>query len=187
MEPALGIGKSRAKATSLTALSEDRGSTIALGVYPPLSRVVVVDDAENDTYLLSHLLEKAGLAMAPQVFTTGETALTFLADTASRGDPLSVPSVMFIDVWLPGLGGFGLLKWMREQEPLQKIVTIMLSGSDEPRNLGKAGQLGADCYLVKFPSPSGMRDLLDAIQQSLTLPVPRPPLNVSCNLLLTAK
>ncbi len=150
---------------------------------PPLSRVVVVEDGEDDAFVLSHLLEKAGLQVTPQIFTTGEAAVEYLAHAASCSDPRAIPSVLFVDVWLPGLSGFDLLKWVRHHEALHAMATILLSATGEPRDLGKAGRLGADCYLIKFPPPSSIRDILAELQKLSATPRPRPTLTVSCNLL----
>lgn len=154
-----------------------------MAVHLPLARVVVVEDHEDDVFVLSHLLEKAGLQVTPQIFSTGEAAVEFLAHAASQRDPLAIPTAMFADVWLPGLSGLDLLKWVRHHEALEPMSMVLLSASDEPRDLGKAGRLGADGYVIKFPPPSAMREILAAIRQAATAPRPRPLLPVSCNLL----
>lgn len=150
----------------------------------PVLRVIIVDDRDEDTYLLSRLLERAGLPTRPLVFPTGEAARDFLASATEQGTV--APTTGFFDVTLPGLTGFELLAWVREQPALRSMTVILLSASDEPRNLGKAAQLGADCYAIKYPPIPAIRDLIIEAGRSVPLPPPRPPLAVHCNLLHSA-
>lgn len=133
--------------------------------------------------MFSHLLVKAGLQVTPHTLATAEAAVEYLSDAIARSDPQAIPTAMFAAAWLPGINGFDLLKWVRQQPPLQNMAFIMLSGSGEPRDLGKATRLGADCYLIKFPSLSGMRTILAEIEKCAALPPPRPVFGVPCNLL----
>lgn len=160
----------------------DRFAT-TLDVQSPLSRVVVVEHGQEDAFVLCHLLEKAGLQVTPQVFPSGEAAVEFLTQAMANGDPRSVPSALFVNVWLRGLGGFDLLKWARKQDPLRSTAVVMLSRFDEPRDLGKAARLGADGYLIKFPTPSAMRELIVELEKLIAMPWPRPALPVASNLL----
>jgi CheY-like chemotaxis protein len=152
-------------------------------VQTPLSRIVVVEHGQEDAFVLCHLLEKAGLQVTPQIFPSGEAAVEFLVHAMTSGDPRSLPSALFVNVWLRGLTGFDLLKWVRKQEPLRSTPMIMLSRFDEPRDLGKATRLGADGYLIKFPSPSAMRELLGVLDKRASTPWPRPAIPVVSNLL----
>lgn len=144
-----------------------------------------MESNRDDAFVLSHLLEKAGVQITPQVFASAEAALENLAEAAKSDDDRALPTVLFVNVWQTGLGGFDLVRWVRLQPALQSVATILLSRADEPRDLGKATRVGADGYLIKFPSPVVMREILAAIEQAATTPRPRPPLPVASNLLVT--
>lgn len=181
--PSPAVGNDRCRTVLYKFLVVRRIGLLPSGVRSPLSRVVVVEDAEDDALILCRLLEKGGLQVTPSRFSNAEEAVSHLSEIMQRNDPLEMPSALFADVWLPGLTGFDLLKWIRHQPALQAMTTVLLTGSDEPRDLGKAGKLGADCYLIKFPPPSAMREILAEIQHVAATPRPRPVLSVSCNLL----
>lgn len=159
----------------------DLGTTFA--VQSPLSRIVVVEHGQDDAFVLCHLLEKAGLQVTPQVFPSGEAVVEYLSQAMANGDPRSIPSALFVNVWLRGLGGFDLLKWVRKQDALRSAAVILLSRFDEPRDLGKAARLGADGYLIKFPTPSAMRELISELEKRSATPWPRPAIPVGSNLL----
>lgn len=138
---------------------------------------MVVEDGEDDAFVLTHLLAKAGLSVTPLRFDTAESAVRYLSGLA----PDAVPSVVFVSVRLPDIDGYSVAKWIRQQEAFNATVVILMGAVNEPRNFGKAAHLGADAYLVKFPSPSEMRELLAEIERAMTAPFPRPPLPVACN------
>ena len=154
-------------------------------VTPPPSRAIVVDDGEEDAFILTSLLERAGVG-SRSVFRTGEAAIETLDAVANAAEDHGLPSLAFIEVRLPGLNGFELLRWIRESPKLQTMAVVLLSTTDEPRNLGKALQLGADCYMIKFPPMSAMRDVIAKLQDNMAQPLPRAVIPVTCNLLFAA-
>jgi DNA-binding response OmpR family regulator len=62
------------------------------------------------------------------------------------------PRAVFLDVKMPHLDGFETLKWIRAQKHLRRVCVVMLSGSGEGRDIELARTLGANDYLVKYPS-----------------------------------
>lgn len=153
-------------------------------VKPPPARFIIVEDSEEDADILARSLDRSGGGGAV-VCHTGEKAILAL-NTLADAAPGSCPVAVFLDVGLPGMGGFELLKWIRQHERWQSLVVVLLSGTDEPRNLGKAAQLGADCYMIKFPPISVMRDLVAEIHRSARHGLPRPVVPITCNLLVAA-
>ena len=117
-----------------------------------LPPVLVVDDSPDDIFFIRRLLDKAGLRHPVITFLDSGDALNFLravADTAEA--TMLCPCLMFLDIKMPNVHGFVLLKWVRRQTSLDKMRVVMLSGSDEPKDHERAEKLGADEYLVKFP------------------------------------
>jgi CheY-like chemotaxis protein len=148
-----------------------------LRVHSPSGPVLLVEDCEDDAVILTHMLERSG-ATRPTVYATAEAAVQNFQQAAPE-----IPLCAFIDVTLPGMSGFDLLRWIRSQEALRQMAVALFSASDEPRNLGKAAQLGADCYLIKFPTMSILRDVVTELRWTVDRPLPRPPVPIPCNLL----
>lgn len=149
----------------------------------PVSRITIVEHGQDDAFVLSHLIERAGAKMTPQVFSSGEAVLEILAEAIKQNDPRALPTALLVNVWLKGLSGFDLLKWVRHQEALRAMTVILLSHFDEPRDLGKAVRLGADAYLIKFPPPAAMRDLIVELDERAGTPSSPVGVRVACNLL----
>ncbi len=60
-----------------------------------------------------------------------------------------MPSLVLLDLKMPKKDGFEVLKWMREQPEFKRLVAVVLSTSDEPVDINRAYDLGANSFLVK--------------------------------------
>jgi DNA-binding response OmpR family regulator len=85
----------------------------------------------------------------------------FLTDLLKIG-PLS-PSVVLLDIMMPGMGGLEVLRQIREREDADPIV-IMISCLEHPSTTQRALDEGADHFVVK---PFRVRDLLDLLHDAL--------------------
>ena len=71
------------------------------------------------------------------------------------------PSVMFLDVKMPGATGFDVLRWVREHPECSVLPTLMLSSSDDENDVKLAYELGANGYFAK---PATLNDLKNILQ-----------------------
>jgi CheY-like chemotaxis protein len=108
-----------------------------------LTKLLVIEDNINDSYLLTHQLARAQIEDCVTVISNGKEALDFLLNAS----PL--PIAIFLDLNLPGLGGVHLLKMMRKDPRLREIPVIVMTGSMEAKNLEECTKLGVTDYLVK--------------------------------------
>ncbi len=99
-------------------------------------KILVVDDDPNIARLVSLYLEKEGYQVL--VETRGDTAVS-----AFRKDP---PSLMLLDIMLPGMDGWQVCRTIRQ---FSNIPIIMLSAKDETFDKVLGLELGADDYVTK--------------------------------------
>jgi twitching motility two-component system response regulator PilH len=105
----------------------------------PGPQVLVVDDNILVCRTLARLLSRSGYAA--QCIDSGEEALVYLQD--------SQPAVVFLDVMMPGISGFEVLKWIRQDERCKKVIVLMYSAQPDPEFQRRAAELGANDYIVK--------------------------------------
>lgn len=123
--------------------------------------LMMVDDDADDVVIFAHRLKMAGFRRPLLHFKNGGDAFMFLKQFCTGEKAADQrPSVMFLDVNMPNLSGFDVLVWARQQPALKGMKIIMLSGATEPWDAKIALKLGADDYLMKFPEPEVLVDLL---------------------------
>jgi two-component system response regulator len=113
--------------------------------------IVIADDDEDDIFFATRALQKGGVA-APILTCANGRELIALLRKLLESEGAQLPRVVFLDIKMPEVSGFDALKWIRSEERLREMPVIMLSGSKETRDTELADSLGADGYLVKYPS-----------------------------------
>ncbi|HLU09784.1 MAG TPA: response regulator [Oceanobacillus sp.] len=126
---------------------------MALKHDPPL--VLVADDEVNTTIMLQHIFERDGYRV--ERVTNGVAAL----DAAKN----LLPDLILLDILMPGLNGFEVLRKLREDEETATIPTIMITANArEPADVARGMKLGADDYLYK---PFAPQELLARAQSKI--------------------
>jgi len=101
--------------------------------------VLVVDDCVDMGRVLVRLLRRFGVDST--FVASGQGAIDFLHD--------NVPSLMILDVMMPGLGGFDVLKLVRADPKLGTLPIVMYSALSDTESQNEAVRLGASDYMVK--------------------------------------
>jgi len=118
-----------------------------------LQPILVADDDEDDVFFIQRLIKKSGVPNPVKVFDDGSEVVNYLggARLDAEGGRLRCPKLLFLDLNMRGLGGFGFLEWARKQQGLSPLTIVVLSNSNEPEIVARALELGAHRYLVKYP------------------------------------
>lgn len=119
-----------------------------------MARILIVDDEEDLLEVLAYNLELSGFKVDRAV--SGRLAL----DAAARRRP----DLIVLDVMLPDLQGFEVLRILRTREATRGIPVILLTARGEESDVLVGFELGADDYIVKPFSP---RELLARVRAVL--------------------
>lgn len=101
--------------------------------------VLVVDDNILVCRTLARLLSRSGYAA--QCIESGEEALVYLQNCK--------PAVVFLDVMMPGINGFEVLRWIRQNDQCKDVIVLMYSARPDAEFQRLAAELGANDYIVK--------------------------------------
>jgi CheY-like chemotaxis protein len=113
--------------------------------------VLLVEDNDEDATLTKCVLLEAGLTNPVHVVSTADEALAYFSGVGKYADRISfpIPKVVFVDLKLPGKSGHEVLRWLSGREEFWHVLTVVLTGSDDPTDRKLAYELGANCYLEK--------------------------------------
>jgi CheY-like chemotaxis protein len=126
----------------------------------PLSRtILIVEDNEDDLFAVTRALKKARISNPVRVVTDGREAVDYLSGAGKFSDraEFPIPFLIFMDLKLPGLTGFQVMEWIRDQYHLSSIAVVVLTSSDELRDHQRAQALGVRSYLVKPPTVEDLK------------------------------
>src|SRR6185503_14059178 len=124
--------------------------------------ILLAEDREDDIVLLRRAFKKANLVNPLQVVKNGEEAIAYLKGEglfANRAE-YPLPSLMLLDLKMPRKDGFEVLDWIRQQPSLRTLRVVVLTASDQMRDVNRAYQLGANSFLVK---PTDFDDFITMI------------------------
>jgi CheY-like chemotaxis protein len=118
--------------------------------------VLLVEDNDNDVFMMKMACQRTGIPHAFRVVSDGDAAVEYLSGSGAYGDLAAYPpaDVVFLDIKMPRRDGHEVLKWIRSQPGLKNLPVIMLTGSDQDADVTQAYQLGATSYLQKIPDPA---------------------------------
>jgi CheY-like chemotaxis protein len=128
-----------------------------------LKSILLVEDDPKDIELTLGSLEEYNLANEVLVARDGAEALDYLYRRGQFADyPAGNPAVILLDVKLPKVDGFEVLKTIRSDDKLKLIPVTILTSSREDNDLIQSYQLGANAYIVK---PVDFHQFTDAIKK----------------------
>ena len=113
--------------------------------------ILLAEDREDDVILIRKAFQKAGLNNPIHLVTDGEETIAYLNGDrpyTNRAE-YPLPHLLLLDLKMPIKDGFDVLRWVRQQPSLQLLPIIVLTSSEQMRDVDLAYQLGANSFLVK--------------------------------------
>jgi CheY-like chemotaxis protein len=112
---------------------------------------LLVDDNANDIALIRRAFQKAKVLNPLFIAKGGEEAIAYLSGAGKYCDraEFPLPSLVLLDLKMPGIDGFEVLRWIRAQPTLRALRVVILTGSDSMIDVNNAYQMGANSFLIK--------------------------------------
>lgn len=124
--------------------------------------ILLVEDNPDDVELMVRAFRSEGIEVDVKVAADGAEALVLLLGSDTRPSLASLPAVILLDLNLPGIDGFEVLRRIRGDPNTHYLPVVVLTSSAEPGDLLKAYRTGANSYVRK---PTAFRDLLTATRR----------------------
>ena len=122
--------------------------------------ILLVDDSSDDVFLFSRLLLKAGVTNPVFPILDSEDALAFFDRAGAPKGGVRIPLVCFLDINMPRVNGFEVLRRIRSKDVFNQMCVVMLSTSADPRDLRMSAQLGAQCHVLKPLSAQTLQEVI---------------------------
>ena len=113
--------------------------------------LLLVEDNARDVDMTLRALKKRNLANQVHVVKDGAEALDFLFATGAYAarDMNHVPKVVLLDLKLPKVSGLEVLKKIKGDERTRTIPVVVLTSSQEEKDMVESYRLGVNSYIVK--------------------------------------
>lgn len=112
-------------------------------------QILLVEDNADDELLTIRALKKNNIANDIFVARDGAEALNYLFDTEAGSRVNSLPTLIILDLNLPKIDGLEVLKRLKSNAQTKLIPVVVLTSSDEQKDMLASYGLGANSYIRK--------------------------------------
>jgi CheY-like chemotaxis protein len=129
--------------------------------------ILLIEDEANEVFLMRRAMDEAGILNPLQVVTDGQEAMDYLAGLGEYADRarFPLPCLVLLDLTLPLVMGLDVLKWLRQQPELERIIVIVLTLSNSGPDIELAYRLRAESFLVKSAIPERLSAEIERVKE----------------------
>ena len=129
------------------------------------AQILLVEDNNMDIVLTLDAFREAKLKNKINVTRNGQDALDYLFGRDKYADrkAFPMPNLILLDLKLPGIDGFEVLRQIKITDILKRIPVIILTSSKEEGDRTLSYDIGANSYLLKPVSFDGFTDVVRKI------------------------
>ncbi|MCK9206240.1 MAG: response regulator [Salinivirgaceae bacterium] len=144
------------------------------------AHILLVEDNHMDVILTLDAFKEARLKNTIHVARNGQEALDYLfgKDKYANRDEFPIPALILLDLKMPKIDGFEVLRQVKSTEKLKRIPIVILTSSKEEGDRALSYDIGANSYLLKPVSFEGFTEVVKKIDDywfSLNI---KPPENL---------
>jgi CheY-like chemotaxis protein len=135
--------------------------------------VIIADDDEDFVLLLRAAFQSADIANPIQWISDGQELIDCLTGQGADADHPEHPPplLLLLDVRLPRVSGFEILRWLRHRPEFHGLHVVVLTGVEIAGDAQRALQMGAEAYLVKPCNFDNLVELVEGLRRQL---IPEP-------------
>jgi len=112
--------------------------------------ILIADDDAGHVRLIEKNLSRGGLSNAVKRFENGQQVLDFFfkSDASPRRNA-DTSYLLLLDIRMPKVDGVEVLRQLKADAELRKLPVLMLTTTDDPREVERCHALGCSSYIVK--------------------------------------
>lgn len=121
--------------------------------------VILVDDDDVDAFILRKAISRAAVGIEFEHVIGGDELMSRLENNANSSGKF--PDVMLLDINMPAVNGFEVLRRLRSSEKTLAVPVVMFTTSNLIDDIKKSYELGANSYIVK---PNNIDELVNFVK-----------------------
>ena len=132
--------------------------------------ILITDDDDGHAFLIEDNLRRSGVNAPFLRFSDGQEVLDFLFGRTT--EPLfehDHPYLLLLDIRMPKVDGVAVLRQIKADANLRKLPVIMVTTTDDPREVDRCHDLGCSVYLQKPVSYDGFASAITKLGQFVEL------------------
>lgn len=126
--------------------------------------ILLIDDDSTDVLLFQRALKRLEITSPIVRASDGAEALEYMTNPANKR-----PWIVLSDLNTPKMGGLELLRTIKADETLKRMIVIILSGSSAERDIDECFRLGAAGYITKATDYEQLLEMIRRIHSYWTL------------------
>lgn len=119
-----------------------------------MKRIIIADDEHKILMSLEYSFRKNGYDV--YIARDGTEVLEFLKTIT--------PDIILLDIMMPNLDGYSTLEIIKQDEKFKNTKIIFLSAKNNPKDMEKGLEMGADAYITK---PYSIKKLMQMIEEMM--------------------
>jgi CheY-like chemotaxis protein len=134
--------------------------------------ILIVEDEDAHVKLIGRNVRRAGLLNPIIRFRDGQEVLDFLFRRSNPGRAADASYLMLLDIKMLRVDGVEVLRQVKKDPEMRNLPIIMITSTDDPREVERCTALGCSAYLTK---PVDHGEFVEAIRKlGLTVRSPKP-------------
>lgn len=128
--------------------------------------ILLAEDDENDIFLMGRAFDRAHIPNPRFVVRNGQEAINYLAGAGNyaQRDKYPLPGLLLLDLKMPWMDGFDVLRWLRSQHQFDTLPVVVLTSSKLQSDIDKSREMGVYDYRVKPHVFEDLVRLLDDVR-----------------------
>lgn len=112
--------------------------------------ILYIEDNQDEADVFKRAVSRLPIPPTYTILNNGSEALDYLLQKGIyEGQPAPMPRFVLIDLNLPGHSGFDVIQQVRSVSRTRYLPLVVYSSSDNPKDIRRAYDLGANAYLIK--------------------------------------
>lgn len=124
--------------------------------------ILVAEDDEGHANLIKKNLKRAGIINTVRLFKDGQEILDFLFRKDGGGREPGMAYILLLDIRMPKVDGVEVLSQIKSDPVLKKLPVIMITTTDDPREIVYCHEMGCSSYITK---PIEYENFVNAVRQ----------------------